>query len=366
MALNAEKFFELMNTLPDDMLVSAVRSEPKRNRKPMYIVSAIAACLVVGVTAVIYPKLRVQPPEIREPDVTVTETTTVSSTTETETSVTMPSAVSLTGSVSESITPAVSSSAETTQTASTAQTAVTGDSSAVSNSAQVLSRTTEFTKTQAGSKTEITTPEITRTVSRTEATTAVSVTESALPTTTAEAGDTTTAANAMQTDTIVDDSGTKTETTTRTETEMPLDFWILKQEVMEKEPKHRIREWNLYREALPDTFAYDTVPDIDFSKYDCLIVRFSAYTYSDDPAPGYYPISPNYRIKIFPVYDTPVGTVVEYVIAFPIPKSLYADTIPEGLWDIQMGDGISGNTEMICKLIYWNYCINLVHFHSSS
>ncbi|MBP0989451.1 MAG: hypothetical protein J6S92_14415, partial [Oscillospiraceae bacterium] len=339
--MNAEQFFELMNTLPDDMLVSAVRSEPKQNRKPMYIISAVAACLIVGVTAVVYPKLKVQPPEIREPDVTVTETTTATGTT--ETSVTMPSAVSVTGSESNSVSLSASSSAEITQTASTSQTVSTGNSSAASDSAQSSSRTTEIAQTTKDtSQTKTTTAFVTQT----DTTQAVTVTESLPQTTPAETDETTTAANAMQTDTIVDDTGTVTETTTRTETEMPLDFWILKQEVMAKEPKHRIREWNLYREGLPDDFAYETVPDIDFSRYDCLIVHFSVYTYIDDPPLGYYPISQNYRITIYPVYDKPVGTTEEYVIAFPIPKSLYADTAPEGLLDIQMGDGISGSTGM--------------------
>ena len=361
--MNAEKFFKLMNTLPDDMLVSAVRSEPKRNRKPMYIVSAIAACLVIGVTAVVYPKLKVQPPEIHEPDVTVTETTAVSSTTGTETDITMPSTISVATTFSES---SISTVSTASPTVSTAQTTTSEFAALTFTTVQRTKASTQTPTETSALKTHDTEPVRTTSMLVTESVpnTTTLLPVFTVPSTTEQTAEFTsypnttdlqqgTIANAEQTGTTADNSYSTTISTERKETETPLDYWILKQTVMEEEPIHRIREWKLYREGLPDDLAYDAEPDIDFSRYDCLIVHFSAYTYADDPSHGYYPISMNYQIKIFPVYDKPVGTVVEYVMAFPIPKTLYADTAPDGVRDIQIGMGISGNSEMICKLVYW-------------
>ena len=87
--MNAERFMELMNTLPDDMIDTAVHAEYRRRPKLMRFFPAIAACLVIGIFAAVYPKLRMQTPEITEPPAaTVTTETTVQNTAET-TAVTM-------------------------------------------------------------------------------------------------------------------------------------------------------------------------------------------------------------------------------------------------------------------------------------
>lgn len=72
-------FAEIINDLPDDIIESA--AEPHSKSIRWYHISAIAACFVIGVTAVVYPKLKVQPPEILEPMVT-SETTLTTITTE--------------------------------------------------------------------------------------------------------------------------------------------------------------------------------------------------------------------------------------------------------------------------------------------
>lgn len=117
--MNAERFMDMLNLLPDDMIVSAVCSKHERRRNSIFLISTIAACLVAGVTAIIYPKLKVQPPEIREPDVTVTETTAVSSTTGTETGITTPSTISVSTTFSESSISTVSTASPTVSTAQT-------------------------------------------------------------------------------------------------------------------------------------------------------------------------------------------------------------------------------------------------------
>ncbi len=73
--MNAETFLELMNTLPDEMIVTAVHAEYKRKRMPVYLLPAAAACLVIGLAAAVYPKLRMHTPEVTEPPAVTAETT---------------------------------------------------------------------------------------------------------------------------------------------------------------------------------------------------------------------------------------------------------------------------------------------------
>ena len=76
--MNAERFMELMNTLPDDMIVTAVHAEYRRRPKLIRFLPAVAACLVIGIFAAVYPKLRIQTPGITEPPAaTVTTGTTI-------------------------------------------------------------------------------------------------------------------------------------------------------------------------------------------------------------------------------------------------------------------------------------------------
>lgn len=80
--MNAERFMELMNTLPDDMIVMAVHAEYRRRPKLIRFLPAVAACLVIGIFAAVYPKLRIQTPEITEPPAAIVTTETTITTTE--------------------------------------------------------------------------------------------------------------------------------------------------------------------------------------------------------------------------------------------------------------------------------------------
>ena len=73
---------ELMNTLPDDMIVTAVHAEYRRRPKLIRFLPAIAACLVIGIFAAVYPKLRIQTPEITEPPAAIVTAETTITTTE--------------------------------------------------------------------------------------------------------------------------------------------------------------------------------------------------------------------------------------------------------------------------------------------
>ncbi|MBR3419706.1 MAG: hypothetical protein IKG82_13545 [Oscillospiraceae bacterium] len=87
--MNAERFMELMNTLPDDMIVTAVHAEYRRRPKLMRFLPAIAACLVIGIFAAVYPKLRIQTPEITEPPAAIVTTETTAQNTAETTAVTV-------------------------------------------------------------------------------------------------------------------------------------------------------------------------------------------------------------------------------------------------------------------------------------
>ena len=87
--MNAERFMELMNTLPDDMIDTAVHSEYRRRPKLMRFLPAIAACLVIGIFAAVYPKLRIQTPEITEPPAAIVTAETTAQTTAETTAVTV-------------------------------------------------------------------------------------------------------------------------------------------------------------------------------------------------------------------------------------------------------------------------------------
>ncbi len=76
--MNPITFSEILTDIPDSFIESA--AEP--NSKPIrwYQISAAAACIVLLIAAAIYPKLRIQTPEITEPPESVAEiiTTTTS------------------------------------------------------------------------------------------------------------------------------------------------------------------------------------------------------------------------------------------------------------------------------------------------
>ena len=83
--MNALDIADLLNQLPDDMIVSAnvntcrqqaVQDEPEHSRAVRrYGLYAIAAVLVLLIAAAVYPKLRTQKPEVTDPPVMTAETT---------------------------------------------------------------------------------------------------------------------------------------------------------------------------------------------------------------------------------------------------------------------------------------------------
>ncbi|MBR3043290.1 MAG: hypothetical protein IKI45_02270 [Oscillospiraceae bacterium] len=85
--MNPITFSEILTDIPDSFIESA--AEPHSKPIRWYRISATAACIVLLIAAAVYPKLRMQAPEITEPPAaTVTTETTAQNTAET-TAVTM-------------------------------------------------------------------------------------------------------------------------------------------------------------------------------------------------------------------------------------------------------------------------------------
>ena len=183
--MNAEHFMELLNTLPDEMLVSAAQAAQKRNRKPIiYLISAVAACLVIGLTAAVYPKLRTQTPEIVPPNIS-SETTT-----QTELTTTSVSSATQTTKTSASLTTTIGS-----QTVSTAESSVIFMTSAQSvSAAETVSEQTATTEQTI--QTTLTTASATATQNRlTTTTTTTTTVRTTISTTTTTLTTTTTTAD---------------------------------------------------------------------------------------------------------------------------------------------------------------------------
>ena len=82
--MNPEQFILMMNDLPDSVIDSANSPVVRPKHKIGYMIPAVAACFIALIAAAVYPKLRIQTPEITEPPAaTVTTETTAQNTAET-------------------------------------------------------------------------------------------------------------------------------------------------------------------------------------------------------------------------------------------------------------------------------------------
>ena len=167
--MNPKSFLGMMSDISDEYIASAANPHSKPIR--WYQISAAAACIVLLIAAAVYPKLRIQTPEITEPPESVAEviTTTTSVSESAEHSETQPA-----------ILPIQTTFAPVTVTANT--TAYISTSIAISETA--VQTATELPETNAHTETEpLTTKQPIST--KPQQTTQPTTTEITLPVTTA-------------------------------------------------------------------------------------------------------------------------------------------------------------------------------------
>lgn len=125
--MNPKSFLGMMSDISDEYIVSAAQPHSKPIR--WYQISAVAACIVLLISAAIYPKLRMQMPEVTVPPVSHAENTAVT-TTETEQSEAEESymTASRTQSTATSETAAVNTTVDVSETASVTATDTTVNS----------------------------------------------------------------------------------------------------------------------------------------------------------------------------------------------------------------------------------------------
>ena len=320
--MSPEQFIEMMNELPDDIIVSANRTRFRRRGSIRYLIPALAACLLIGMTALLYAKFRTGKPERTDPSASVTEASTTAGTDSTS------------GQFSGTpagTTDADSTSARTADTQTTENPSVTEQTSAVSagtsDTVPSASRTTDSAqRTKAGTLSAQTTV----TTAQTDA-----------------SGSDATAPEGNET-------GARDETGASEAgyAEMSVPFSILSQRTVapSEEPLPFTAQAALYRNNLPDEYPAADFPVIDFAESDCLVIRFRT-TGSDDGAEMISGSGMFYGIRIIPPAAA-AGTVQEYVIAAVIPKALYSPASPDGInrwlrWELPVPAG----TEMQCLLL---------------
>ena len=127
--MNPSAFSELLTDISDEYIVSAANPHNKSIR--WYQVSAIAACIVLLISAAIYPKLRIQTPEITAPLESMTEVITTTTTapefaghSETQTITSLIQTAVSSGTVTVNTTASAAVSAAITETAASVQTDV--------------------------------------------------------------------------------------------------------------------------------------------------------------------------------------------------------------------------------------------------
>lgn len=87
--MNPEQFILMMNDLPDSVIDSANSPVVRPKHKIWYMIPAVAACFIALISAAVYPKLRMQTPEITEPPAAIVTAETTAQTTAETTAVTV-------------------------------------------------------------------------------------------------------------------------------------------------------------------------------------------------------------------------------------------------------------------------------------
>lgn len=139
--MNGEELYALLQDLPDDFITETVVPYRKRRISLRVIIPAIAACLAVVIAAAVYPKIRMQKPDITADPAIITETAALS---------TMSTAIQQT-----------TGSASVTQTAADSKTTAKTTSAAVTTNQPEQETAAEAVTTPAAAQTAMSEPQTT-------------------------------------------------------------------------------------------------------------------------------------------------------------------------------------------------------------
>ncbi|HAG14283.1 MAG TPA: hypothetical protein DCG49_10555 [Ruminococcus sp.] len=180
--MSPEEFIQMMNELSDDIIEAANTPPVRKNIKIRYIIPAAAACIVILIAAVIYPKLKTQTPAILPETAYTDETTVAPAQTDTQTApeqtdasavsetthIRSESAVQTTGTTVRTSVTTATGTAQTSATVTTRVTAVGTAHTAETGTSRTTSRTRI---TQTTKQTAVTTRRTTARTTETRSTT---------------------------------------------------------------------------------------------------------------------------------------------------------------------------------------------------
>ena len=301
------EFEELLGDLPDGMLRAANDNTYRKPRRLPYLVSALAACITAVIAAAVYPRLQTE------------KIPTLPESSAQETTVTAASAEETTAS-----TAACTAYSEPTQTAVRTEPTDTSSSSQTTASAAWQS---------TGSVSALTTA----TASVTETASSGSHVPHTETETTSAAPPVTSSATAFYTTTSGEDSTTTMPETTEGVAGVGwgtlLPCRLLAQRILDIAPEQMDTavQTRLYRDALPEEYAADLFPPVDFPAEDCMVIRFQAVGYGEGWAEELFGYSMLYSLQLIPP-AAPDGTVQEIVLAVVVPKAYYSDRAPDGVY----------------------------------
>ena len=316
---------ELLNDLPDEMIVPAAKPARTKPRRLQYFITSAAACLLVLIAAAVYPKLRVQKPgTIPEPETQITATDTTAADPALSAEQTAPQTVSRpeqTGTAS--VTAVTTLSAEQTVTASLSA-EHTETTPSVSGTVQTAAGSTQIT-TGAGtsSRTETETddrpvgPEIWTSSTQTSPSDATQTSPSET------AGTSTQRTSSSECETTI-----VWETTALVEGNgvghpMPVQCRVLSRGYLNADPQHMSKEIEatFIRDRLPAGFSSDELPGIDFTTQDYLLIRAQTVGSSGGLADVLSALGRRYSLSVV-LPSVPQGEVCEMQLVVILPREV--------------------------------------------
>ena len=330
--MNPIDFAELLNELPDDMICSANDADYRKRHRISYIISALAASVVLIISAAFYLKLRTEKPSLLlrsdSENQTSKEYQTTTDSAESHTDVTT---ISVSGNQED-----VQSTSESTVFASATRDTINSTTTAAENTESSL--TTAFTTSQTTSSCSSVT-EITTNTGASEYTTSFS------------------SASGM-----LEETTTLTHTTTHRPPDNPQFAWTLNAKTVESDSRSPFSDLQIavYRDGLPYHSDYKVQPDIDFDHYNCVIILFQTVGYDALISQQFYSDKRKIGIHLLIAPASSSGTVQNITIASAVPKNLDISDVSDG---ITVWCDVASSNEVFAqsKAYYAEYGIQIIH-----